>query len=326
MTRLADIPIIDVAPLASDNRKAKLKVAAQIDHACRGLGFFYAQGHGIDIGRFQREVSCFHRTITEQEKFRLAINAYNPANSHVRNGYYMAIEGKKAVESFCYLNPSFTDEHPAIQERLPLHESNWWPDQSAHPAFQAYCEEYYRDILQLSRTLLRGFALCLQRNEDFFDPHVTLGDTLSAVSLIRYPFLEFYPPVQEAPDGTRLSFGDHKDVSIITVLFQTPVPNLQVEGKGEWLDLPVSADNFLVNCGTYMSHVTNGYFSAPVHRVKWVNSERLSLPFFVHASNDTFLEPFHPCDIQQGGGNAPIRYGEYLQCGLGDLIRKNGQT
>lgn len=326
MSKLVEIPVIDVAPLASDRRRAKSRIAAQIDSACRGLGFFYARGHGIDVDELQRRVSTFYWTMTEEEKFRLAINAYNPANLHVRNGYYMAIDGKKAVESFCYLNPSFTDQHPAIQARLPMHECNWWPDESAHLGFQPYCELYFRDILQFARTLLRGFALSFKGDEDLFDSHVTSDDTLSAVSLIHYPFLETYPPVQEAADGTKLSFGDHKDTSIITVLFQTPVPNLQVERRGEWWDIPVSKGNFLVNCGTYMAHLTNGYFPAPVHRVKWVNSERLSLPFFVHAKNDTFLEPFYNGDVKQRGGNAPIHYGEYLKRGLEELISKNGQT
>jgi isopenicillin N synthase-like dioxygenase len=91
------------------------------------------------------------------------------------------------------------------------------------------------------------------------------------------------------------------------------------------LDVPTSADHPLINCGTYMSHLTNGYFMAPVHRVKWVNAERLSLPFFVHAGNDTVLEPFHPDGVPERGNQA-IRYSEFLQHGLEVLIKKNGQT
>jgi isopenicillin-N synthase len=146
------------------------------------------------------------------------------------------------------------------------------------------------------------------------------------VSLIHYLYLEDYPPVKLGPDGTQLSFEDHKDVSIITVLFQSPVPNLQVETADGWLDVPTSADDFLINCGTYMEHLTNGYYPAPVHRVTWINAERLSLPFFVHASNDAVLAPFHPAGIRTGRPNEPLRYGAYLQHGLRALIDKNGQT
>jgi len=105
----------------------------------------------------------------------------------------------------------------------------------------------------------------------------------------------------------------------------TPVPNLQVQTPESWLNVPTSGDDFLINCDTYMAHLTNGYYPAPLHRVKWVNAERLSLPFFVHAGNDTVLEPFHPNGLANGS-NQPIRYGQYLKQGLEALIRINGQT
>ncbi len=326
MTRLADVPTIDISALRGDDLAARRRVAAEIDRACRGSGFFYAAGHGIDVQELQDEVHEFHRTMTVEEKQRIAIHAYNAANPHVRNGYYMAIPGKKAVESFCYLNPSFTADHPRIQARTPMHEVNGWPDEPAHPGFRAYCERYYREVFALSRVLLRGFALGLGRPEDYFDPHVILEDTLSAVSLIRYPYLADYPAQKQARDGTTLSFEEHVDVSMITVLFQTPISNLQVKTPEGWLDVPVSGDDFLINCGTYLAHLTHDYYPAPLHRVKWVNAERLSLPFFVHAGNDTLLTPFHPDRPSAGGLHPPVPYGHYLQHGLQVLIDKNGQT
>lgn len=326
MSKLADVPTIDISPLREADGEAKARVASAIDRAARGSGFFYAAGHGIDVERLQDEVNLFHGTMTAEEKLRIAIRAYNPANPHIRSGYYMAIEGEKGVESFCYLNPSFTADHPMIRSGVPMHEVNWWPDEVGHPTFRAYCERYFEEVLELSRLLLRGFSLGLGRPEGFFDRHVTLEDTLSAVSLIRYPHLDDYPPVTAGPDGVKLSFEDHQDVSIITVLFQSPVPNLQVETPGGWLDVPTSASDFLINCGTYMARLTNGHYPAPVHRVKWVNAERLSLPFFVHAGDGTMLEPFDPGGMTGEGVNGPIRYREYVQHGLQALIDKNGQT
>jgi len=322
----AEVPTIDISPLFGDDQDAKLRVAQQINQACRGSGFFYASGHGVDVQRLQDVVNEFHRTRTDEEKFDLAINAYNKANPHVRNGYYMAIKGKKAVESFCYLNPSFHDDHPMIKSGMPMHEVNIWPDERRHPRFRPFCEEYFWTMFHLSKVLMRGFALALGKDEHFFDPELRETDTLSAVSLIRYPYLEDYPPVKTGPDGEKLSFDDHYDVSMITVLFQTAVQNLQVETVDGWRDLPTDNQNFLVNCGTYMAHLTNDYFPAPLHRVKFVNAERLSLPFFFHAGNDTLNEPFSPDGTLDGELNQAVPYGQYLQHGLHALIVKNGQT
>jgi len=326
MNDIAEVPTIDISPLARSDSPAKRRVATEISRACRQSGFFYATGHSIDVGRLQDEVNEFYRTMTEEEKSRIAIHAYNPANPHIRNGFYMALPGKKAVESFCYLNPTFSDHHPMIRARMPLHEVNWWPDQLAHPTFRRYFEEYFKRVLGFSQLLLRGFALSLDRSEDFFDPHVTLADTLSAVSLIHYPYLDEYPGVKVASDGTKLSFEEHLDISLITVLFQTAVANLQVKTADGWLEVPTSAEDYLINCGTYMAHLTNSYYPAPLHRVKWVNAERLSLPFFVHAGNNSVFETFHPDGVPQKGVNGSIRYGDYLGHGLQALINSNGQT
>lgn len=51
-------------------------------------------------------------------------------------------------------------------------------------------------MFRVSAALLRGFALALDKPEDFFEAYFREDDTLSAVSLIRYPFLKEYPPVK----------------------------------------------------------------------------------------------------------------------------------
>ncbi|WP_410643877.1 2OG-Fe(II) oxygenase family protein [Amycolatopsis sp. lyj-346] len=322
----SEVPTIDVSPLLGDDPAEKARVGEEINRACRGSGFFYAANHGVDVQRLQDVVNEFHRTMTPQEKHDLAIHAYNPDNPHIRNGYYKAIEGKKAVESFCYLNPSFHAGHPMIVAGDPMHEVNDWPDETRHPRFRPFCEEYYWTMFRLSSALMRGFALALGKDEEFFQPELAESETLSSVSMIRYPYLEDYPPVKTGPDGTKLSFEDHYDVSMLTVLFQTEVQNLQVETVDGWCDLPTSGDDFLVNAGTYLAYITNDYFPSPLHRVKFVNAERLSLPFFFHAGHHTLIEPFSPDGSRDGDLNPPVVYGDYLRHGLQALIVKNGQT
>jgi isopenicillin-N synthase len=322
----ADVPTIDVSPLSGADRGAKMRVARQLDAACRGDGFFHAANHGIDLRALQEVSTGFHRAMTEAEKWELAIHAYNPNNPRSRNGYYLAIQGKKANESYCYLNPSFTDRHPMIAARTPMHEVNVWPDEVTHPGLRGFYEAYYWSVFRLSSMLLRGFALALGKDELFFDPYFTADDTLSAVSLIRYPYLEDYPPVKTGPDGTKLSFEHHQDVSLITVLYQTPVPNLQVETAAGYRQIPTSGDCFLVNCGTYMAHITNNYYPAPVHRVVFVNAERLSIPFFAHLGYNDRIEPFTPHGPQGVSGHEAIPYGPYLEQELRRLIVTNGQT
>lgn len=96
------VPTIDISPLFGANLQEKLNVAAEIDKACRGSGFFFASNHGVDIlDDLVKTTRKFHQSISEKEKFDLAIVAYNKDNTtQKRNGYYLPVEGKKAVESY----------------------------------------------------------------------------------------------------------------------------------------------------------------------------------------------------------------------------------
>ncbi|KAJ5542995.1 isopenicillin N synthase ips/PcbC-Penicillium chrysogenum [Penicillium sp. DV-2018c] len=325
----ANVPKIDVSPLFGDNMEEKMNVARAIDAASRDTGFFYAVNHGIDVERLSDKTREFHFSITDDEKWDLAIRAYNKEHQdQIRAGYYLSIPEKKAVESFCYLNPNFKPDHPRIQSKTPTHEVNVWPDEKKHPGFRAFAEKYYWDVFRLSSGLLRGYALALGKEEDFFSRHFKKEDTLSSVVLIRYPYLNPYPPaaIKTAEDGTKLSFEWHEDVSLITVLYQSDVQNLQVETPQGYLDIEADDSAYLVNCGSYMAHITHNYYRAPIHRVKWVNEERQSLPFFVNLGFDETVQPWDPS--QEGGkaDNQPISYGDYLQNGLVSLINKNGQT
>jgi len=107
-----------------------------------------------------------------------------------------------------------------IRSKTPLHEVNVWPNQVKHPGFKEFNESFYFKMFDLSAALLRGFALALGKDETFFDEYFTKEDTLSSVRLIRYPYLDDYPPVKTAADGTKVSFESHEDLSVITVLYQ----------------------------------------------------------------------------------------------------------
>ncbi|KAF9892095.1 hypothetical protein FE257_002501 [Aspergillus nanangensis] len=326
---VANVPRIDVSPLFGNDLEKKMEVAKAIDAASRDTGFFYAVGHKIDVTNLSASTEKFHMSITEDEKWQLAIRAYNKDHQkQIRSGYSLPIANKKAVESLCYLNPNFDHDHPRIATETPLHEENVWPDEAKHPGFRDFAETYYWDVFQLSHALLRGYALALDKEEDFFSKHFRREDTLSSVVLIRYPYLEDYPApaIKTADDGTKLSFEWHEDVSLITVLYQSDVQNLQVKTPQGWLDIEADDTGYLVNCGSYMAHITNDYYPAPIHRVKWVNAERQSLPFFVNLGYDDTVAPWDPANPEGHPEQQPLSYGDYLQGGLLGLIKKNGQT
>ncbi|KAF8533904.1 hypothetical protein BDD12DRAFT_758606, partial [Trichophaea hybrida] len=171
-------------------------------------------------------------------------------------------------------------------------------------------ESHFWAMCDLSSALLGGFALALDKEEHFFDEYFKKEDTSSSVVLIRYPYLEDYPPTITAPDGTKLSFDWHEDVSLITDLYQSRVENLQLQMTDGYHDIPCNDESFLINAGTYMAHITNNYYHAPIRRVKWINAERQSLPFFVNLGYHSLIEPFIPNDPSSTSANSGVAYGD----------------
>lgn len=327
--KVAEVPIIDIKSLFLENSEEKMKVVKQIHDVChKGSGFFFCVNHGInDLENYCKITRDFLMRITDEEKFKLAIVAYNSENKkQVRNGYYLPIKDKKAVESFCFLNPNFSEDHPMIKAGIPMHEVNVWPDQTKYPNFKEFHEKNYFKFFDVSAAILRAMALGLGKNEGFFDEFFRKEDTLSSIRLIRYPYMENYPPRKIAKDGVELSFEQHIDVSLVTVLFQPFIAPLQVEVNGEFLDIPRSDDGFLVNVGGFMDYITNGYFKSPLHRVKWINDERLSLPFFANLGYNSMIEPFIPFENKEANLKKPISFGEYFEKSRVELVVTNGQT
>lgn len=328
--KIAEVPTIDIGPLFTSNFEEKLKVAKEIKEICRfGCGFFYIKNHNISQETLDLLVSkCqdLHKRMSDEEKYEIAIFAYNKVNiKQKRNGYYLPIKGKKAVESYDYLNPNFDSNHPMIIKGIPLHEVNVWPNEEKFSGLRQFLEEYYFKMFALAEAILSGLALAIGKEENFFKPYFTKEDTLSCQRLIRYPYLEEYPPRLIAEDGTELNFGSHVDVSLISIGYLPFCDPIQVEFNGKYYDIPGSDDPLLVNIGGFFELLTKGYFKSPVHRVKWFNIERLSLPFFVNLSYNSEIKPFWPEDFEET--NEPsLKYGEYLENGINNLIKTNGQT
>jgi isopenicillin N synthase-like dioxygenase len=116
--------------------------------------------------------------------------------------------------------------------------------------------------------------------------------------------LRYFPEVPEhrAAEHEPRRMAPHYDLSIITLIHQTPCANgfvsLQAEIGGELVDLPHIPDAVIVLCGAIAPLVTQGAIPAPRHHVRSPEggmregSGRTSSVFFLRPSTDfTFSVP-----------------------------------
>jgi len=72
---------------------------------------------------------------------------------------------------------------------------------------------------------------------------------------------------------------------------------------GQWLNVVVPDDAFIVNVGDMLENMTNGLFISARHRVlaQEPRKERFSMVLFVHPTDDTSLAPLPSCIEKTGG-------------------------
>ena len=193
----------------------------------------------------------------------------------------------------------------------PHFAPNVWPP--ALPEMQRLWEEYFLTMAEVSRQLMRIFAVGLGLDIDFFDDKID-----KHISMFR---VLNYPDQPDEPLPGQLRAGAHSDYGSLTIVRPEDKPGgLQVLTKsGEWFDIPVIPGGLVVNIGDLMAEWTNDRWVSTLHRV--VNpprdvahdSRRISLVFFHQPNYDAMIECLPTClDSGERAHHDPISSGDHL--------------
>jgi isopenicillin N synthase-like dioxygenase len=313
----AEIPIVDVSPLAGDSA-ARERVARQVGQACRECGFFYVIGHGVDEQLCARLVEIsrafFARDTTEKMRIAMA------HGGRAWRGYFQVgselTSGKPDRKEGLYFGAELPADHPAVLAGLPMHGANLLPD---IPGFREVVLEYMDALAQLGHRLMAALAVSLGLDESYFAARYT-EDPLILFRIFNYP-----ASAGAADASADWGVGEHTDYGMLTILMQDQTPGLQVKSRSRWIDAPPVAGSFVCNIGDMLDRMTRGIYRSTPHRVlKSSGRDRLSFPFFfdpnfsaeVHAIDelaghpveDDSHERWDRANVHQIGGT----YGDYL--------------
>lgn len=318
---LMTVPVIDIAPYFSGDLSAKVKVAKQIDQACRDIGFLVITGHGVSNSLID-EVYGVSREFFDLP-FGEKMKCRRPAPDQVRGYARLGSEATQyglGAESPPDLNESLsigpvdvdrTNPYYTCPEAGPHFAPNVWPENDS--GLRNAWTEWFRVMEVLARDLMRMFALALELPERFFDDkidrHISMFRVLN------------YPDQGEAPLPNQYRSGAHSDYGSLTILRIEDRPGgLQVCNKaGEWVGVPCVPDSFVVNIADLMMQWTNDRWISTMHRVanpprdKALDSRRMSLVFFHQPNYDTVVECLPSCLAPGESPNyAPITSGDHL--------------
>jgi isopenicillin N synthase-like dioxygenase len=311
---IESIPVIDIAPLRSGDPVAMKKVGKQIDEVNKEIGFFLVKNTGIDFDHIQKTLkACEDFFLSPLEnKMQCRIDSppeYKPWGYFPRNMEQLQrgkdFDKKEKKTYLNDINEQFNMQNDNPKAMLPAPTFPSYPTE-----FKPHFIKYWKDCENLSNLLLKGFALGLDINENFFENKFDY--CASALRVLHYP-----EGVKLQPGQFRAS--EHTDYGSLTVLYST-APGLQVRNrKGEYIDVVIPWGHFVINIGDLMAFWTNDRWVSTPHRVIAKDNEvpvkRFSLAFFHNPNSDSLVECIPSCQSSEN----PWKYEKIYS---GDFIMK----
>ena len=275
------------------------------------MGLFYLTDYGVseEDHRVARDATMHvFKHATPEEKQALTTKI-----SNIRRGF----SGLEAESTALVTN---TGEYSDYSMCFSMGTSdNLFPSPQFEQVWTNYFDRLYRVAQDTARVILNSTGTYDGRDMD---------ELLDADPMLR---LRYFPEVPEhrVAEQVPLRMAPHYDLSIVTLIHQTPCANgfvsLQAMIGDETVDLPAMPEALVVLCGAVTTLVTQGAVPAPKHQVAappahmQVGSGRTSSVFFLRPrSTFTFSVP----DAHKYGLNVSVT-GETAT--FGDWIGTNYQ-
>ncbi len=302
------LPLIDISSLFSTGdshnvelRQNKRRVATEIESACRDHGFFFVTGHGVSPDLFNQLDQTAREFFAQPESIKRNISM--DRGGRAWRGYFPTggelTSGKPDQKEGIYFGTELPETDSRVVAGLPLHGANLWPA-GANPLKNAVTT-YMTQMTFVAQTLLRGIALSLDLQEDYFQRFYTQDPTI----LFR---IFHYPPV-ETKD--LWGVGEHTDYGLLTLLAQDDHGGLQVKSRGRWIEVAPIENALVCNIGDMLDRLTAGWYVSTPHRVRaQTGVGRLSFPFFFDPDFNAEMRPLPLEGRLDPQGNASPRWDE----------------
>lgn len=287
---------------------------AEIDSACRSLGFFRIPLHVIDRdiadaawsdarAFFALPVDTKQAVVFPEPGYPYGYSPFlfETLAASVDAGSAPDLKESLSVGPDC-LGPIPETSDPT--ERW-LRSPSLWP--STPGTLRASWSRYYSALAAVSGRLLGLMATALDLPVDYFDPMIDRHT--SALRALRYPTLDTEPPAGS------LRAGAHSDYGTLTILRTDEIPGLEVRtADGRWSAVAPEPDTFVVNLGDSIAQWTNDRWRSTLHRVTTVSRrQRRSIAFFHMANCDAVIECLDTCRVAGREPNhAPAVAGPWL--------------
>ena len=274
------IPIVDVAPALGDTPDPDF--ARRFTDICHHVGFAIVTNHGIERTLVDDVFEMMHRffALPTEQKMLFDKNASPQMRGWEPVGAETTNNEADIREQIDVWTGHATVDDPDAPVYHRLYGPNQWLDDDVLAGHRDLSERWINALAGLADKLMASLAIGLGLEANHF--RNLFGDrTMSLAKFIHYP------PTPAGAAGV----NPHHDAGFLTVLAPGPTAGLQVQNPdGEWIDVPVIEDTFVINLGEMIQSMSGNYLVATPHRVI-TTEERCSAGYFHGPSLDTSLAP-----------------------------------
>ena len=300
------VPVVDLRDW--NNEATSARFARSFGEALREFGFVRVRGHQLSPEVIEGAYAA------SQEFFALSAevkSSYIVEGSAGQRGYtpFRAESAKDRelpdLKEFWHAGRELDPEHPL----QAVYAENVWPKEVSD--FRSKIRSLYRSLDSCGDQLLAALAFYLDVGPETFSEMTRDGDTV--LRLLHYPALEDNTLL---PGAVRAAA--HEDINLLTLLISSTSSGLELKLRdGTWLAVNPEPGEIVVDSGDMMSRITGGYIPATTHRVtnpEDHQSDRYSLPFFVHPRPDAMLRVIPHFNRTRGNqAHEDILAGDFLR-------------
>ncbi|WP_296819053.1 2-oxoglutarate and iron-dependent oxygenase domain-containing protein [Brevundimonas sp.] len=297
---MTTVPELDLADWTSGDPARRDAFAKAQMAALQRWGFFVLKGHAVSQDLLDRAYALAEDVfaLPEEAKRRYAgsLRGYTPFGvEHAKDS------GRPDLKEFWQVG-----HDPVADEVHEAFPPNVWPDEIA--GFRETFTALFEGLNATGLTLLEALEPELGLEPGWFEPRVRRGTSLLRVL--------HYPPVADDQQSAGcVRSAAHEDINFITVMVGARGAGLELlDRDGRWLPVEAAPGTLIVDSGDMLQRLTNGVIPATTHRVvnpEGPNVSRYSMPFFMHPTLETSLEPLPSC-LGDGPKWPATTAGEYL--------------
>ncbi len=278
------VPVIDIKRNQNLDKNQLAKLAKNFSESLIINGLVYIKNHNIDKELFENLLSESKTFFQQNEAYKMkyAIEKSPSHSGYVslnEKGLYKDEINARKYEAFDISIETPFDENEKNKGNI-FNGPNVWPEISQ---FKEISLKYFKEMQLLSEYILTLFEIYFELKSGFFKEKMDV----STSQLRHIHYIKNNEPQVE----NDMNMGAHTDYELFTLLYQTE-EGLQTENrKGQWIDVPPLDNTLVLNIGDLLEVLTGGILKSNVHKVRNLNKERFSFPFF---SSLNFSEKVFP--------------------------------